>query len=393
MVLNRPYYSPTRVYYTQAYGEAIGQLISGRSWAIATSRGWRARGALESVYRFAGEPVACIETIPENPKVSDVVGLADKLTGDAEIIVALGGGSVIDCAKSIAGYCGLGKNDEVMTSHLRDGENLPPDFEPLPVIAVPTTSGTGSEVTQWATVWGDDQVKFSFTHPKLFPMAAVLDAALCLSMPPDVTLASGLDALSHALESIWNRNQTDLSDQIAANAIQIIKVHLPIVMKDAENVESRRQMQTAAVLSGLAMGTTQTALAHSLSYPFTARYDMPHGFACSFTLPEVARFNMDEDADRVAIAADAFGAQTQEFPDLLDRWLRGLDLGKYISPYLRSEDIAEMGDGLITRARAANNIRSIDGPAARDLARKSFESFETQTSSSSPDAVTRKTLV
>jgi len=373
MVLSRPFHSPTRVYAVSSYAETVGELIANRRWALATSHGWSQRSAIDGLRRFAGQPIAIIDSIPQNPKVSDVLTLSAALPDDVEVIVALGGGSVIDCAKALIGFCGLGRDRDAMMSHLREGAHLPPDFAPRALIAVPTTSGTGSEVTQWATVWGDDQVKFSFTHPLLFPSAAVLDPTLCLSMPADVTLASGLDALSHACESIWNRNHNGVSDELAISAIKLLKINLPLAMANPGDAAVRSHMQTAALLSGLAMGTTQTALAHSISYPFTARFGMPHGFACSFTLPEVARYNAEADADRVAIAAGAFGASAGDFGNVFADWLDRLDLGSYLRPYIDVASIDTLGDNLITRARAANNIRDVDGPIARSLARRSFE--------------------
>jgi alcohol dehydrogenase len=375
MVLSRPFQFPTRVHVTESYAEAVARLLGGRSWALATSGGWVARGAVDALARSAGAPAAVIDAIPQNPKASDILNLSGALPKGAEVVVALGGGSVIDCAKALVGFTAIGRDQAILMAHLKNGSRLPDSFVPRPIIAVPTTSGTGSEVTPWATIWGDDKVKFSFTHPALYPSEAVLDPVLCTSMPPEVTLASGLDALSHACEAIWNNHHVGISDELAQSAIRSLKRTLPRAMAEPMDLAARAEVQTAALLAGLAMGTTQTALAHSISYPFTAKFGMPHGLACSFTLPEVARYNAEQDGARVGLAAEAFGTTTRAFPDALADWLDKLGIGVYLERYVAPDVTDTLGDDLITRARAANNLREVDGAVARALARFSLERF------------------
>ena len=121
------------------------------------------------------------------------------------------------------------------------------------------------------------------------------------------------------------------------------------------------------------MGTTQTALAHSISYPFTARFGVAHGFACSFTLAEIARFNQEEDAARLAPVAEALECAVDAVPDTLERWLVALGVGDVMARHLSADDIDTFGDSLITPARAANNLRHADGLIARQIARRAFE--------------------
>src|SRR5699024_6420334 len=134
----------------------------------------------------------------------------------------------------------------------------------------PTTSGTGSEVTPWATVWdrGRD-TKYSLHLPHTWACHAVIEAELVLGVPAAVTLSSGLDALSHALESIWNKNANPISDMYAVSAARSILKYLPQLMQDLTNVALREQMALAALKAGLAFSNTQTAIAHSISYDLT----------------------------------------------------------------------------------------------------------------------------
>ena len=152
------------------------------------------------------------------------------------------------------------------------------------LIAVPTTSGTGSEVTGWATVWHRAVgKKYSLHLPETWPEAAFVDPELVLSLPPGPTLAAGLDALSHALESIWNVNANPISDNHAVNAARAVLATLPKLMKNLGDVELRSRMAFAALTAGLAFSNTRTALAHSISYDMTIHHGLPHGIACSFT--------------------------------------------------------------------------------------------------------------
>lgn len=372
MVLTHPFNCPVQVVGGHSYDEALEALIDGRPWSIITSRGWISRGVVDVLLKRCGVPASVIADVEANPKLSDIIALTDQI-GDTEVIVALGGGSVIDAAKGMAAFRAIGSNIDVLMAHLRDGVALPVAMKPMQIIAVPTTSGTGSEVTRWGTIWGDDAVKHSITDPKLYPSHAVLDPALCCSMPRDLTLATGLDALSHAMEAVWNRRHTDMTDVLAETAIRTIAVTLPDVCANPGNIRLRQQMQTASAFAGLAMGTTQTALAHSISYPFTAKFGMPHGIACSFTLAEVARYNAETASDRLQPIARGMDCDVEDLPLRLESLFDSMGVGEQVARYVTPEVTDGFGDNLITRARAANNIRDIDGLAARGLARQALE--------------------
>ncbi len=375
MVLAEPFRCPTRVYAQSPFHEVVAALVGGRRWALATSDGWTQRGGLDALVGSVGEPAAVLDSVAANPSLSLIEALAAEMPA-VEVVVALGGGSVIDAAKGLVSRKELGGDSGAFVAHLRDEASLPHGFSPVPIIAVPTTSGTGSEVTRWATIWDEDGKKRSLHHPALYPVAAVLDAHLCTSMPARLTLASGLDAVSHAMEAVWNRNHTTLCDRLATSAIASLRRHLGRATTVPEDLDVRRQVQNAALIAGMAMGTTQTALAHSISYPFTARFGMPHGFACSFTLAEVARFNMVEDVGRLTAIADGLGCALAEIPSAIEGWFAELELGRHLSRHVRPDAIECLGDDLITPARARNNLRGVDAEAARALAKASLEGLQ-----------------
>jgi phosphonate metabolism-associated iron-containing alcohol dehydrogenase len=367
MVLTMPFSCATEVRSVDDVALVVAVLIGSRSWALVTSSYWRSSGVVERLRQSCGAPIAVISDVAPNPELSHMFSLAEQMPS-VDVVVALGGGSVIDAAKAMAALVAIKHDRETMVDHLRNGVPLPADMKPMPIIAIPTTSGTGAELTPWGTIWGDDGIKFSVNHPALRPRQALLDASLCITMPHDLTLASGLDALSHAMESVWNRRHSQVTDGVATQAIRMIHESLPLALADSGNVQVRRNVQTASVLAGMCMGTTQTALAHSISYPFTSRFGIPHGLACSFTLPEIARFNLEADPNRLKPIADALDCDPADLGTKLEAWLDELEIGEFLGRYVGPDAIASLPNGLINRSRAMNNIREVDGPMARAIA-------------------------
>ena len=368
------FHCPTQVVEGTAFGAGLESALRGRHWALLSSAGWLgSRDLLGRLGEVGLSPDGVFPEVPVNPKVSEVEALFSRRPA-VEVIVAVGGGSVLDAAKGISALAALDGDRTAFENHLTTGEPMSAgDDGFLPLIAVPTTSGTGSEITRWGTIWGEDGRKFSVQHPALYPSVAILDPELCLSMPRVITLATGLDALSHALEAVWNRNGCAVSDQLALAAIGRVLKSLPAVLESGEERMLRQDMQSAALLAGLAMSTTKTALAHSISYPFTAQYGLPHGLACSFTLAEVARFNAGDGSGRMARLAEAFDCAEPEVADRLEAFLVAVGLPDELARYVGPDAADAFGDNLITPARAANNLRPVDGPAAKSLAQAALQ--------------------
>ena len=372
MVLTHPLFNPTRIVEGQAFEEALFHILQERRWALVTSQGWTARGAVEKLMSRCGKPNSQYFNCDTNPTIQTVLDVAARLK-NVDVCVGLGGGSVIDALKGAVVLCALNHNMETFISHLKDGASLPDNLITLPIIAIPTTSGTGSEVTPWGTIWGERGIKHSVNNNSIYPSNTILDPALTTTMSSELTIATGLDALSHAMEAVWNRRHTSLSDAMASQAISMITVSLINVLRNSNDLVARCQMQTAATIAGLAMGTTQTALAHSISYPFTSRFGMPHGLACSFTLGEIARYNMETDAKRLKPIALGMNCQIEEIPVQLENWFNKLGLPALVLNYITPNVTDSLDDNLITRARAANNIREVDGSKARELVRLALD--------------------
>ncbi|MYZ41806.1 iron-containing alcohol dehydrogenase PsrA [Schauerella aestuarii] len=268
----------------------------------------RRLGLCERIQNLLGAKLVAIETdVQPNPDVSWLAPLYERLWRehpDVECIVAVGGGSVIDCAKAMLTGTPSGTFDELLACLAGDAAMTRPPRRLRTLIALPTTAGTGSEVTPWATIWDQrNGRKYSLHLPWTWPEAALIDPALMLSLPASVTLASGLDALSHALESLWNVNRNPVSASLAVSAARKVLATLPQLMRDLDNRARRSDIAEAAILAGMAFSNTKTALAHSLSYGLTLEHGVVHGIACSFSLPRVMRmaFGVDRELDALLL--------------------------------------------------------------------------------------------
>ncbi len=362
--------SPVKIRIGEPYLDALADEVGDRSWLLITSRGWTDRRLVDEMIVRLGRPVMVVDHVEPNPLLSSVLAMGREAPR-AEVIVAAGGGSVLDAAKGIAAVHALGPEaPDQIARHLKGETLLPRGFAPPPIVAVPTTSGTGSEVTRWATIWGDDRRKYSIEDAALYPVAAILDPGLTMTMPRDVTLASGLDALSHAFEAVWNRSHTVLTDLMASAAIDLIVRNLREAVLQPQSRRRREAMQTASLMAGMAMANTRTALAHSISYPFTAELGLPHGLACSFTLAEVARFNFETHEMRLQPIAKGFGCDLAEVPERIEALLKGLGVGEALRRYLPADPVGVIKGELITPSRAGNNVRPPDAASARALAER-----------------------
>ncbi len=307
------YRNPVDVRFGQGSFGSLAGLLAGRSYVLVTYGEPYFRSLAADLEKAAGKPLLVIDDIAPNPDIALLREQTARFSGLAQqpgAVVALGGGSVIDSAKVFAAARG---DFVAMERYLRKQADAS-TLSPWPLIAVPTTAGTGSEVTCWGTVWDNaNGVKHSLAHPDLYPEYAVVDPALMLGKSHELTIQTGLDALSHALESLWNRNANPVSMAHAVAAARGVLSTLPALAGDLRNLHLRERMARAATLAGFAFSNTKTAIAHSLSYPITLRHGIPHGIACSFSLPMIIRGVADqggicEEGLRSIFGTDAVGA-------------------------------------------------------------------------------------
>ena len=327
------FWNPVKVRFGAGTFEEVADLIGKRRYALVTYDQPIFNELAARLANTAGDPVAVIDNIETNPDCADLVQscrMFRAATAPVEVIVALGGGSMIDAAKVLAASKG---DFETIRRHLID--RAPLDASAIvPIIAVPTTSGTGSEVTSWATVWdAANGSKYSLAHPRLYPETAVLDPALIVAAPRGLTLATGLDALSHALESIWNVNANPVSANFAVEAAREIMDALPRLLENLDDVELRARQARASLLAGLAFSNTKTALAHNISYDITLRSGTIHGIACSFSLPIVMGWAIGNNPQCDAALRRIFGSDLNEGIRRLTAFLQSIGVKTDPSAY------------------------------------------------------------
>ena len=353
------FHNPVKVHFGVDALNGIGNLLAGRSYALITYPGDVFRGYAQRIAAHAGPALMVIDAIEPNPSVGmlkTICAQMQALPEAPQVLVALGGGSVMDSAKVLA--AGHGQWEPVRQTLMQGASNA---LRALPIIAIPTTSGTGSEVTCWATVWDpDNDRKLSLSQEDLYPEAVLVDPRLVAGLPRDTTIASGLDALSHALESLWNVHANPVTRTLAVQAAREIMSGLTRLAVRLDDLDARSLMALGSLRAGLAFSNTRTALAHNISYPITLRQGIAHGIACSFCLPDVmtAVIGMDKACDTALM--DIFG-DLEGAPQVLREFLDGL--GVSCNPHDYGMNNAQWHD-IVTQAfdgvRGRNFIGSID---------------------------------
>jgi len=276
-------------------GTIASELGGSRALVVSDSgvvmAGHFARGvaALET----AGLEVAAFHGVKENPSTVEVdAGLEVARQFKPDLLVGLGGGSSMDCAKGINFLysCG-GRMEDYWGVGKATGEMLP-------MIAVPTTAGTGSEAQSFALIsQADTHAKMACGDRRAACRVALLDPELTMTQPTRVTALTGIDAISHALESYVTRRRNPLSICYSRQAWQLLSHGFPVVLDDPQNVEARGQMQLGAFFAGLAIETSMLGAAHALANPLTAQFNVTHGQAVGLMLPHVVRFNASRSSD------------------------------------------------------------------------------------------------
>lgn len=254
---------------------------------------------LEADLRRAGIDVTTFAGVQPDPTERNVLdGLARFHAARAEAIVALGGGSPIDCAKAIAL---LTTNPPPLSRYM--GRHQVPN-PGAPVIAVPTTAGTGSEVTKVAVITDTDRdVKMMMLDAHLLPAVAIVDYELTLSMPAALTAAVGVDTLTHGIEAFVSKQASALTDPIALACVDNVAQHLETAWREPANRAAREGMMLAATQGGMAFSNSSVGLVHGMSRPLGALFHVPHGLSNAMLLPTVTRFSLPGALARYASVA------------------------------------------------------------------------------------------
>jgi alcohol dehydrogenase class IV len=272
----------------------LGQIVKRlgcRNIFLVTDKGVVDNGLIKSALRsFATEEIAVTvyADVQADPPAQVILAATDAaVNSGADGVIGLGGGSSMDVAKLVALLAhGTEKLDEVYGVGVAKGPRLP-------LILVPTTAGTGSEVTPISIVTTGEGEKKGVVSPVLLPDIAVLDAELTLGLPAAVTAATGIDAMVHAIEAYTSKRlKNPVSDCLAREALRLLSLNIHEACSDGSNCEARQGMLLGAMLAGLAFANAPVAGVHALAYPVGARFHVPHGLSNSLVLPAVMRFNL-----------------------------------------------------------------------------------------------------
>lgn len=289
--------------------ETIGAEVKrygGKKVLIVCDRGVVMSGLLEKILpilRSEKLDVAVFDGVVPNPTTENVKdGTRFLKQKNCDIVIGLGGGSPLDCAKAVSA---MATNPGRIEDY--DGREKIPN-RMLPLIAVNTTAGTGSEVTQWAVITDRKRkTKMAIASSNMMPDLAIEDPLLTVSLPPAVTASTGMDALTHAIEGYIAKDATPITDATGIAAIEVITSHLRVAFAEGENVVAREKMMYGQLLAGMCFCNAGVGNAHAMAHQLGGFYDIPHGLANAILLPYVMEFNLVANPVKFAKIAQASG--------------------------------------------------------------------------------------
>lgn len=370
------HYNPVRIHFGRACRTLLTEvLVEQRALIVCSPRG---RQQLESDHLLcqalhATKSIIWMDSVETNPNLDRLQELTDDLqAAHLDCVFAFGGGSSLDSAKALALALSPVARNLSLGELLVRAASLPIGSS-LPLYAVPTTAGTGSEVTPYATFWDKcERRKLSLAGPAVYPHSAFIDSELSSSVPYHSTLNTGLDAINQAAESIWNSNMTPLSEMLAHRALQLGTVTLPRLLADLENSNLRDTMSEVSLLAGLAISQTRTSLCHAISYPLTAHFGVPHGLACAFTMPVVLHLNLSANDGRFNRLAKMLVPEGTGCTDEVVQLFNGLNKVFQVEEQVRNivgslGKIISLTDQMFTPGRVDNSLVKIDKGLMRAL--------------------------
>lgn len=327
---------PTKVYFGRnIWQKALKiqeELIQGNAMIVTTGRSLCRLGYVEALAqelqqcRFVGR-VIIFDHISANPKLSEIrEGILQGRREKADIVVGFGGGSAIDAAKAIA--TGVKAEDDIEVYFYRGKE---PGKNTLPIIAIPTTSGTGSELSKAAILTDEDQVvKNGIRGEALYPTVAIVDSIFTESVPKRITMETGFDVVAHAVESYVSKVSSPYTRMQSETAVSIAGECLPRLAACLEDAEAREQMSFASMLMGINLGNASTCLPHRLQYPIGAHTDTSHGAGLAALFPAWIQCEYRYEPEKIERMAELLSGQRvrgeTECAEFFHRFIKTLDL-------------------------------------------------------------------
>ena len=301
--------------------------------------------------------------VNEYPSLTNLNALIQGIELDkVSLIVAIGGGSVIDTAKILASFSGL-KDNTTLTDAIKSPDILSEYDKKLKLLVLPTTAGTGAEATQFSTIWDrKNNKKLSLDHPNLLPDSVYFIPEILITSSYETALFTALDTFSHSLESIWNINSSKESLKYSHLSLKnsFLLKKLSLNNKNASLLKNRFK---SSYFAGKAINITRTSLAHSISYPLTLKYNVPHGLACSFTLDAI--FQISKKHIKVS---DELLIDIEESL----KNLKSYNLVEELNKYLNLDQALNLIDKMSTKERTKNFISKVDKTVLKEILKSSF---------------------
>ncbi|MEK6314957.1 MAG: iron-containing alcohol dehydrogenase [Burkholderia gladioli] len=363
-------------------GELLRERHAGRRACVLTDaflhRGGTLAPALASLARAGWEVLVIDEVVADPPEevVRDAARRAREF--GAELVIGLGGGSSMDVAKLVAALCASEQPLEQMygVNRVEHGR--------LPLVQIPTTAGTGSEVTPISIVTTGKTTKSGVVSPRLYADSALLDPELTVGLPPAATAATGVDAMVHAIEAYTSKRlKNPLSDHLACKALQLLTANLLPACRDGQDLAARSAMLLGAMLAGQAFANAPVGGVHALAYPIGGVFHVPHGLSNALVLPHVLRFNAQAAAQQYAELGQLVGLepvgpveeQAEAFIAYLVRLARDAGLPANLQAVgIDVGDLAGLAADAMKQERLLiNNPCAIDEASALEIYRRAFE--------------------
>ncbi len=321
------YYMPVKILFGNgASAEKLESYITGKNVLLISDPFLYKNGTAERIGEgMKGKNVAYFADVEPNPSCATVDRAADYARErKADCIIGLGGGSSLDVSKIVS--CMMDNEGSIYEYYAGGTRQL--KGRKTQLVCIPTTAGTGSEVTN-VGVFTDQKTgtKMPMVHPLFWPDLALVDPELTYTLPPAVTASTGMDAFCHGMEAYWNRDSLPICDYLAMGALKTILENIKRAYEEPECVEARGNMLMASLVAGIAFGQTRTTGIHALSFPFTAEYGISHGVACALTLPAFIRISTEQRKEKMeALAAFLGHGSVVGLADFVERLMESMGL-------------------------------------------------------------------
>ena len=337
---------------------------------------------IEKVLKENNTPYKLDLEVKPNPTIENVhYGLELFKKSNAYFIIAVGGGSVIDTAKAIAVIANNPENEDVVSLEGVDKSKN----QAIPIIAVPTTAGTGSETTMDYVITNTkEKRKMACMDSKVIPIAAILDTEIMSSLPLKLTAATAMDALTHAIESYLSKGAFSFSEMLSLKAVSLISENFLKVLKNPNDYEVRKQLAIAQYIAGMSFTNVGLGIVHSMAHPLSAFYDIPHGVANALILPYVLEFNADVCKEKIIELSYAFDKDFDSKGDwqkaakhcceIISSFNKAAGLPEVLSEIgVKEEDYDALAQSAFTDAATADNPKEVNVETFKNLYKSMYK--------------------